>query len=66
MKKFLVGLLIILVAFVLFSVTPLVLMLVWNYVIAQLFADSLKIHQVNNQSMTDYFFIVLLNNKCYY
>ncbi|MER2227299.1 MAG: hypothetical protein ABS916_09620 [Carnobacterium sp.] len=41
MKKFLAGLLIILVVFVLFSITPLVLMLVWNYVIAQLFAVPL-------------------------
>lgn len=41
MKKFLAGLLIILMVFVLFSITPLVLMLVWNYVIAQLFAVPL-------------------------
>lgn len=41
MKKFLAGLLIILIVFVLFSITPLVLMLVWNYVIAQLFAVPL-------------------------
>ena len=41
MKKFLAILLIILVVFVLFSFTPLVLMLVWNYVIAQLFAVPL-------------------------
>lgn len=41
MKKFLAILLIILVVFVLFSITPLVLMLVWNYVIAQLFAVPL-------------------------
>lgn len=41
MKKFLAGLLIILMVFVLFSITPLVLMLVWNYAIAQLFAVPL-------------------------
>lgn len=41
MKKFLAILLIILVVFVLFSITPLVLMLVWNYVIAQLFTVPL-------------------------
>ena len=41
MKKFLAGLLIILMVFVLFSITPLVLMLVWNYVIVQLFAIPL-------------------------
>ena len=41
MKKFLAGLLIILMVFVLFSITPLVLMLVWNYVIVQLFAVPL-------------------------
>ena len=41
MKKFLAILLIILVVFVLFSITPLVLMLVWNYVIAELFAVPL-------------------------
>lgn len=41
MKNFLAFLLIILVVFVLFSITPLVLMLVWNYVIASLFAVPL-------------------------
>lgn len=41
MKNFLAILLIILVVFVLFSITPLVLMLVWNYVVASLFAVPL-------------------------
>ena len=41
MKKFLLVLFVILALFVLFGFTPLVLMLVWNYVIAQIFAVPL-------------------------
>lgn len=41
MKRLLLVLFVILALFVLFSFTPFILMLVWNYVIAQLFAVPL-------------------------